>query len=121
MMREKRMALEEALKAYSGRLNDPDASASVTGACGDTMEFYLNIAGDKVREVRFHSGGCGYTSACGAVAAFYADGRPLAEAMFVSPGLILKTLGNVPEDHRHCAILAATALYKAIADHLLKD
>jgi len=115
------MFLEEAVKKYSGRLNDPDASASVTGACGDTMEFYLNIGDNTVKEVKFHADGCGYTSACGAVAAFYADGRVLEEALYVSPGLILKTLGNVPEDHRHCAILAATTLYKALADHLLKD
>ncbi len=115
------MPFDEALKKYSGRLNDPDASASVTGACGDTMEFYLNIADGRVSGVRFHAAGCGFTSACGAVAAFYADGRPLEEAMFVSPGLILRTLTNVPEDHRHCAILAATTLYKAMADYLLKD
>lgn len=120
-MEDLKMPLEEAAKKYQGRLNDPDASASVTGACGDTMEFYLNITDNKITGVRFHADGCGYTSACGAVAAFYADGRPLEEAMFVSPGLILRTLKNVPEDHRHCAILAATTLYKAIADHLLKD
>ena len=120
-MEDKTMPFDEAVKKYSGRMNDADASASITGACGDTMEFYLNISDNKVREVRFHADGCGYTTACGAVAAFYADGRVLEEALYVSPGLILKTLGNVPEDHRHCAILAATALYKAVADCLLKD
>ncbi|OGR52622.1 MAG: hypothetical protein A2049_05655 [Elusimicrobia bacterium GWA2_62_23] len=120
-MEDKQMPVDEAVKKYSGRLNDPDASASVTGACGDTMEFYLNISDNKIGEVRFHADGCDFTRACGAVAAFYADGRALEEAMFVSPGLILRTLKNVPEDHRHCAILAATTLYKAIADHLLKD
>ena len=120
-MEDSSMPFDEAIKKYSRRLNDADASASVTGACGDTMEFYLNIKDNRVSEVFFHADGCGYTSACGAVAAFFADGRVLEEAMFVSPGLILKTLGNVPEDHRHCAILAATTLYKAIADHLIKD
>jgi nitrogen fixation NifU-like protein len=120
-MKDRKMNVEEAMKKYAGRLNDADASASVTGACGDTMEFYLNMGGDKISEVLFYADGCGYTAACGAVAAFYADGRALEEALFVSPGLILKTLGNVPADHRHCAILAATTLHKAIADHLLKD
>jgi len=119
-MQERKMALEEALKLYAGRMNDADASAAVTGACGDTMEFYLNFSDDRISEIKFHADGCAYTSACGAIAASYADGRLLEEAMCVSPGLILKTLGNVPEDHRHCAILAATTLYKAIADRLLK-
>ena len=84
------------------------------------MEFYLCVDDSKVSEVRFHAEGCGVTTACGAIAAFYVDGRRLEEAMFVSPGLILKTLKSVPEDHRHCAILAATALYRAIAEYLLK-
>ena len=119
-MEDTKMLFDDAVKKYSGRLNDPDASASVTGACGDTMEFYLAFKDGKIDDIRFHSDGCGYTAACGAVAAFYADQRTLAEAMFVSPGLILKTLGQVPEDHRHCAILAATTLYKALADFLLK-
>ncbi|MCX5790849.1 MAG: iron-sulfur cluster assembly scaffold protein, partial [Elusimicrobia bacterium] len=71
-------------------------------------------------EVRFHAAGCVFTKACGAAAAFYADGRVLEEALFISPGLIIKVLGNLPADHRHCAILAATTLYKAMADYLLK-
>ncbi len=120
-MPEKKMGLEEAAGKYSGRLNDPDASASVTGACGDSMEFYLSIKDGRIMDVKFHADGCGFTTACGAIAAFHADGRLIEEAMFVSPGLILKALGsNVPADHRHCAILAAIALQKAIADHLLK-
>lgn len=119
-MQQKTMPLEEISAKYSGRLNDPDASASVTGACGDTMEFYLAIKDNKVNTVRFHADGCGFTTACGAIAAFYADGRTIEDAMFVSPGLILRTLKTVPEDHRHCAILAATTLYKALADYLLR-
>lgn len=119
-MEDRKIALDDALKNYEGRLNDPDASAMVTGPCGDTMEFYINFDGEKIKEVRYHADGCDITRACGAITAFYADQRPLREAMFVSPGLILKTLGQVPDDHRHCAILAATTFYKAVAEHLLK-
>ena len=54
------------------------------------------------------------------IVAFYADQRPLSEAFFVSPGLILKTLGQVPEDHKHCPILAAVAFYRALGNHLCK-
>jgi len=119
-MEDRKMALDEALIKYAGRLNDPTASASVTGPCGDTMEFYLTIENDVIKEIRYHADGCDVTRACGAVVAFYADQRPLAEAFFVSPGLVLKTLGQVPQDHKHCAILAATTLYKALAEYLLR-
>jgi nitrogen fixation NifU-like protein len=119
-MEERKMALEDAIANYAGRLNDPTASASVTGPCGDTMEFYINIEGDKITEIRFYSEGCGVTQSCGAITAFYADQRTLSEAFFVSPGLILKTLGQVPEDHKHCAILASTAFFRALADYLVR-
>lgn len=117
---ERGMKLEDAVKKYSGRLNDPDAASSVTGPCGDRMEFYLNFDGERIKEVRFHADGCDVTSACGAIVAFHADGRELDEAFFISPGLLLKTLGRVPEDHRHCAILACTAFFRAVADRLLE-
>ncbi len=116
----RKMGLPEAVKKYEGRLNDADASASVTGPCGDTMEFYINFEGDRIKEIRYHSEGCDITKACGAIVAFYADQRLLSEAFFVSPGLVLKTLGPVPEDHKHCAILASTAFYRAVAERLLK-
>lgn len=119
-MEERKMSLEDAVERYNGRLNDPDASASVTGPCGDTMEFYLNISDEKVKEIRYYADGCSVTQACGGIVSFYADQRLLSEAFFVSPGLILKTLGNVPEDHKHCAILASTAFYKALAEYLIK-
>lgn len=119
-MENKKMPLEDAIRKYSGRLNDPTASASVIGPCGDTMEFYINIENDKITEIRYHADGCGVTMACGALVAFYADQRPLSEALFVSPGLIFRTLGQVPEGHRHCPILAATAFYRAIGDYLCK-
>lgn len=117
---ERKMKLEEAVKKYSGRLNDPDSASSVTGPCGDRMEFYLNFDGERIKEVRFHADGCDVTSACGAIVAFHADGRTLDEAFFISPGLLLRTLGRVPEDHRHCAILACTAFFRAVADRLLE-
>lgn len=118
--KERKIALEDAIKKYSGRLNDPTASARVKGPCGDTMEFFVNIENDKITDVRFHADGCGVTTACGAAVSFYVDGRPLSEAFFISPGLILRTLGQVPEDHKHCAILASTAFYRALADYLIK-
>ena len=119
-MEDRKMALEDALTHYEGRLNDPDASASLTGPCGDTMEFYINFEGDKIKEIRYHADGCGVTKACGAIAAFYADQRELAEALYVSPGLIIKTLGGVPEDHKHCPVLAASAFYKAVGEYLAR-
>ena len=120
-MEERKMALEDAVKTYRGRLENCSCSSSVTGPCGDTMEFYINIKDDKVSEIRYFSTGCGVTNACGAIAAFYADQRPLREALFVSPGLITKTLGIVPDDHKHCPVLTASSFYKALGEYLVRN
>lgn len=119
-MDDRKMVLGEAIKKYQGRLSDPDASASVTGPCGDTMEFYMTIKDGKITGIRYRADGCGVTHACGAIVSFYVDGRPLSEAFNVSPGLIIETLGGVPEDHKHCPVLAATAFYRAIGEYLVK-
>ncbi len=50
---------------YFGRMNDPVASASLTGPCGDTMEFYLVVRNDLIEEVKYYTMGCGNTVNCG--------------------------------------------------------
>jgi NifU-like protein involved in Fe-S cluster formation len=113
-MEENKMAFKDVVNKYSGRLDNPDASESVTGPRGDTLEFDISFKAGKVEDIRFRAAGCMFTSACAAIAAFYAHGRTPQEALFISPGLILKTLVEVPEDHRHSAVLAATTLYRTV-------
>jgi NifU-like protein involved in Fe-S cluster formation len=107
---------------YFGRMNDPVASAWIKGACGDEMEFYLDIADDTIKTARFHTeNGCFDTIAAGAKTAEFAEGRTVLEALRISPGQVIDALrGELPEEGRHCAILAVTTLHKAIADYLLQ-
>lgn len=107
---------------YFGRMNDPVASAWIKGACGDEMEFYLDIAEDIVTTVRFYtSNGCFDTVAAGTKTAELAEGRKVMDALRISPCQVIEeTQGEFSEDGRHCAILAVSTLYKAIADYLLQ-
>ena len=105
---------------YSGRMNDPDASAGITGACGDTMEFYLNIKDLVIQKVLFHTDGCEHTHKCGNTTARLAEGKSLEDALHISPGLLLSETGPLPEDHVHCAILAVMTFHKAIGDYLVR-
>ena len=107
---------------HFGRMNDPTASARVKGACGDEMEFYLVVENDILNEVLFFtSNGCDDTKKAGEAVAEMAEGENVMDALDISPRKVYDSIReNVPEEGRHCSILATITLYKAIADYLLK-
>jgi nitrogen fixation NifU-like protein len=113
--------MDKKLPTHFGRMNDPTASAYVKGACGDEMEFYLVVANDILEEVLFFTAnGCDDTKAAGEAAAEMAEGRKVADALGISPGKVYDSIkGDIPEEGRHCSILAVITLHKAIADYLL--
>ena len=105
---------------YFGQMNDPSGSAYIKGICGDQMEFYIVVENNKITDIKFHTEGCVYTTACGAMVCALAIGKSLQEALSVSAGQVIIELKVLPKSHVHCAILAVSTLYKAIADYLLK-
>ncbi len=106
--------------ANFGRMNDPTSAASICGPCGDEMEFYLDIRDDVIQDVRYYTAGCGNTRACGAAVASRAKGRNVTDALSISAGALIRSGECQPEEGRHCAILAVSTLYRAIADYLLQ-
>jgi len=117
---DKQISMEEAINKYCGTLENPDGASDITGPCGDKMAFSFKLTDGRISEIRFKATGCGVTLACGATVAFTADGLPLSEALRISPAYIVGAIGQMPPDHKHCPILAATAFYRAIADYFLK-
>ncbi len=103
---------------FFGRLNDPSGSASIRGLCGDEMEFYLVIDDGVITDVKYYTEGCEHTRICGQAVARRAKGKTLLDALAISPRQIIDETA-LPEDGRHCAILATSTLYRAIADYLL--
>lgn len=102
---------------HFGRMNDPSAAAWLTGPCGDTMEFYLVVENDTLAGVRYYTDGCEYTRRCGAAVARRVNGQRLPDALSVSAREIMDTLQDLPSDHRHCAILAVSAFYRALCEY----
>jgi nitrogen fixation NifU-like protein len=102
---------------FYGRMNDPSAGAWVTGPCGDTMEFYLVIENDVIRQVKYHTDGCGFTRLCGQTVAAYVQGKSVAEALSISGKQVLDALPQLPPEHRHCAILAVSTFYGAVGQY----
>jgi len=98
-------------------LQEPDGYARITGPCGDTMEFWVQVDDGIVSAASFTTTGCGPSRACGSMATELAEGRPVAEAKEISQQDILNALGGMPEAHRHCALLASNTLRAALENY----
>jgi nitrogen fixation NifU-like protein len=101
-----------------GSMPDADANASVLGPCGDSMEIWLKIRGDKVIEATFWTDGCGSSIACGSMATELARGKTVREALAISAEVIVRNLGGLPSDSLHCAGLASSTLKKALIEYM---
>ncbi len=104
---------------FFGQMNDPTAAATITGPCGDTMEVYLVVRDDIIQEIKYRTDGCGNTRSCGHAIARRALGRNVTDALSISAGELIRSGECRPAEGRHCAILAVSTLYRAVADYLL--
>jgi NifU-like protein involved in Fe-S cluster formation len=102
-------------------LEDADATARVTGNCGDTMELALRFCGDKVERARHWTDGCSVSNQCIEAAAMLAGGKSPAELKKINMIDIMDIVGQLPETHLHCAQLAETTLQLAVKEFLQKS
>ena len=100
-----------------GRMAHADGHGTVTGSCGDTIEMFVCVRGDRIVKSSFDCRGCAYTLACASVASEIIVGKTFGQARRdVSPDAIAATLGGLPEDHLHCASLATHSVHEALDD-----
>jgi nitrogen fixation NifU-like protein len=108
----------------AGSLDYPDGYGQVTGPCGDTMQIWLRVANDVVVDATFWTDGCGTSAVCASMVTIMAKGRSLEQAARIDQQAVLDELGGLPEEDRHCALLAAKTLREAIGrikPELLKE
>jgi nitrogen fixation NifU-like protein len=99
-----------------GPMAEPDAYGIVHGWCGDTMEIYLRLDEESVKEATFVTDGCGPSVACGSMLTRMVQGMSLEEASGIRPEDLIAALDGLPEDSVHCAELAVKTLWEAIAN-----
>jgi NifU-like protein involved in Fe-S cluster formation len=100
-----------------GVLPRPATRAEAHGSCGDSLELYLRVEDDLVTAARFIPHGCIHTVACGSVLTTLVQGASLDQAFQITPERVDQALGGLPRAHRHCAVVAVTALRRALRDH----
>jgi nitrogen fixation NifU-like protein len=98
------------------RLQHADGYGVKTGDCGDTIEFFLMLAGDRIEAISYAVSGCMFTNACANAVIELVQGESLDAAWELNPEDISDFLQSLPADHFHCAELAVGTLYLALAD-----
>jgi len=101
-----------------GEIPTPDGFARVTGPCGDTMEIYLKVKDGKVINASFWTDGCGPSIASGSMITELVKRTDISQAHRIGQYDVLTALGGLPEESKHCALLAANTLKEAIKDYL---
>jgi nitrogen fixation NifU-like protein len=97
-----------------GILDRPDGYTRVSGPCGDTVEIYLHIRDGRIRDIRYTTDGCMTSHAAVSAATEMAREKDVRECLKINQSSILEHLGGLPEDSRHCALLAAITLHRAL-------
>jgi len=101
-----------------GNLKDADGFAKVTGPCGDTMEIWLKVRNGTVSDAGFMTDGCGTTIASGSMVTELAKGKSVSQALRIGQEDVLFALDGLPEESKHCALLATNTLKAAVKDYL---
>ena len=100
-----------------GPLEQFDGHGRLTGACGDTMEFWLIVQDGILQEATFVTDGCVLSRACGSMLTVLAQGEPMKKVKELQPRNILNALGEIPVEDEHCATLAINTLQEACQNY----
>ena len=101
-----------------GNMENADGFATVTGPCGDTMDIWLKVKNDRILEAAFMTDGCGTTIAAGSMVTEIAKRKNIIQAQKIGQQDVLEALGGLPEESKHCALLATNTLKEAIKNYL---
>jgi nitrogen fixation NifU-like protein len=106
--------------SHFGKIKSDFYYARSEGECGDDMAFYITVENQVITNVKyFTEKGCGHTRVAGQNLASRVKGKSLAQALSVTPIDIIAEEKILTGGHEHCAILAVTTFYNAVANYLL--
>jgi len=105
-----------------GEIQDADGVGLVGNPiCGDVMKITIKVEGDRIKDAKFKTFGCGAAIAVSSMVTELVVGKTLEEALEISNKAVADALGGLPPKKMHCSNLGADALKKAIEDYLEKQ
>lgn len=108
-------AIEYFLKKVNvGNIENPSVQEAYTGPCGDTLEVYLKIESNVIKDAKFQAIGCAGAFSSGSALMEMIRGKTLEEAEKITEEGIINFLGGIPKQKFHCTCLARRTLKMAI-------
>jgi nitrogen fixation NifU-like protein len=105
-----------------GVIESPDGYGKVGNpVCGDLMEIFITVRGDRIADIKFRTFGCGSAIATSSMVTEMAKGMTLGRAMELTRQDVADELDGLPPHKMHCSNLAADALHAAIRDYWRKQ
>jgi NifU-like protein involved in Fe-S cluster formation len=101
-------------KVNVGSIENPSAQEAYTGPCGDTLEVYLKIESNVIKDAKFQAIGCAGAFASGSALMEIIKGKALDEAEKITEEDLIDYLGGIPKQKFHCTCLAKRALQMAL-------
>jgi nitrogen fixation NifU-like protein len=104
-----------------GEISDPDGVGTVGNAsCGDIMQMFIKVNGDRIAEATFKTFGCGAAIATSSILTERIKGATLEEALTISEETAKEVLSQLPKEKIPCFTLAIDALKLAIEEYRCK-
>ncbi len=104
-----------------GEISDPDGVGTVGNAsCGDIMQMFIKVNGDKIVEAKFKTFGCGAAIATSSILTERVKGATLDDALKISEETSREVLAQLPKEKIPCFTLATEALKLAIEEYRCK-
>ena len=104
-------------KVNVGKIKEYDSYSVYTGPCSDTMEIYLKIGSNVIKDAKFQAIGCAGAFASGSALMEIIKGKNLQQAEKINREDVINHLGSIPTAKVHCACLAVRTLRKAIREY----
>jgi nitrogen fixation NifU-like protein len=109
----------KAIQFYIDRVNvgtveNPHIHHAITGPCGDTIEIYLAVESDIIRDAKFLAIGCPGIFSSGSALTSMIIGKTPVQALSLHIEDIVEFLDGVPEKKLECVVLAKKAIDEAL-------
>lgn len=105
-----------------GEISDPDGVGTVGNAsCGDIMQMYIKVSGNRITEATFKTFGCGAAIATSSILTERIKGATLDEALKISEETGKEVLSQLPKEKVPCFTLAMDALKLAVEEFRCKQ
>jgi len=104
-----------------GEISNPDGVGTVGNAsCGDIMQIFIKVNGNKITEAKFKTFGCGAAIATSSILTERIKGATLNDALEISEETSKEVLSQLPKEKIPCFTLAIDALRLAIEEYRCK-